>query len=319
MIAYVIDHSDDFIESSSAFPNVVSMILIALKALVTLYRKEDIWKFCQELKELFEQPAITDKKNIKFCLDSYHRPIKIYAGPFVILYFQIIFPTFLYMATGKMIITVKYYFPFEIFRPNVFPFIVLWIDWVGFIALVLMLATDTLIFSLVTFISTEFSELNIDLMNLKRDLNFDDERSKNKRINHLVDRHNKLLDLGENLQEIYELIFFFTFTINSLNMCFIAFQLSTANNFGVYVFFIPYMCLIGGQTYLMCFFGQKLIDSSELLADGVYNCGWEEFDDIEAKKKVILMILRAQKPKETHSDEICRSFASKLHISKFIS
>ena len=294
LVVYCIDHSDDFIESSSNVPNVLSISVLWFKALIIFYHKEDIWKFCQELKELFDKRAISDKKNIKICLDNYHRSIKVYAGTFVALYFTTVFPIFLYMATGKMIITVKYYFPFDIFRPIVFPLILLWVDWIAFIALVLTLAADALIFSLVAFISTEFSELNIDFLNIK----FLDKNVINEKIASLIDRHNKLLDFGENLQNIFGSIFFITFVITSINICFTAFQLSITDNLTDFMFFVPYICLFGGQTYLLCFFGQKLIDSSELLADGVYNCGWEEFDDIEAKKKVILMILRAQRPKK---------------------
>lgn len=294
MFSYVFHHSDDFVDASSAIPNIMSMILVAVKALVTLLRKKDIWELFEELKEMFQSQTERDKKNVKTYLDKYNRPMKIFAGPYAIMLLQITYPIVVYFATGKMILAVKYQFPFDIFRPVVFPLTNLWIIWVGFNVIVLMLATDALFFSLATFLSMELSEVNMDVMNLK----FIDENKKHETLNRLIDRHNKLLDLCDKFQRIFGLIFFASFTINALNLCFIAFQLSIGGDFASYSFFITYMCLIGGQTYLLCNFGQKVIDSSELIAHGVFTCGWEDGIDNVIRRKLILMMLRAQRPKK---------------------
>lgn len=116
----------------------------------------------------------------------------------------------------------------------------------------------------------------------------------------LVDRHNKLLDLGDKLQEIYQLTFLFSFVISSLIFCFILFKLSTTSpgdRVEAYSFFVPYLCMMVGQVFLICFYGQRLIDASLAVADGVYNCGWEEIFDVKFRKQLLLIIIRSQRPK----------------------
>lgn len=81
-------------------------------------------------------------------------------------------------------------------------------------------------------------------------------------------------------------------------MCFVAFQLSPArNDFSTYTFYIPYLSMICGQILLLCVFGQNLKDSSEAVADGVYDSGWEDFADNDFKRQLVIIILRAQRPK----------------------
>lgn len=180
--------------------------------------------------------------------------------------------------------------PFDVYRTAVFPVVMFLAYWVGSF----VLGVDALIFSLAAIISMEFSELAENFKKLKSV----DKIARNESIDRLIDRHNKLSDLSDKLQNIFGMIFFCTLTINSLIMCFIAFQLSAPRSLEVYSFFIPYMCLIAGQSYLLCFFGQKVIDSGNFISDGAYDCGWEESDDGEFRKKVALTILRSNKPNQ---------------------
>ena len=46
---------------------------------------------------------------------------------------------------------------------------------------------------------------------------------------------------------------------------------------------------------MQCFFGQMLMDSSEQLVEGIYDCGWEKLSDLKVKKSLILMMMKAQK------------------------
>lgn len=292
MIKYAHSNLDNFVEASSSVPNVVTVALIALKAVATLLRKEEIWNIFQELKEMSEARAnLNVKYNVKKHLDSYHRIIRAYAGTFVLTFLPIALPFFVYLWSGEMSITVKYWFPINVFKPTIFLPVLLVVDWMAWNSLVILLATDSLLFSLVTIVAMEFDILKVDLIDLK----FIENSERQKRLSVLTERHNKLLTLGEKLESIYELTFLFSFVISAIIMCFVAFQLSTIGN---YSFYGPYICMICGQILLLCWFGQKMIDTSEDVAIGAYCSGWEDFDEIEVKKQLILIIVRAQKSKQ---------------------
>lgn len=51
------------------------------------------------------------------------------------------------------------------------------------------------------------------------------------------------------------------------------------------------------QFFLWCIFGTELAHHSSSLAHYVYNCGWEDIDDNQFRKSLMLVILRAQRPK----------------------
>jgi 7tm Odorant receptor len=154
--------------------------------------------------------------------------------------------------------------------------------------------SDSLLYALITMITMEFDILKDDLMNLKLPPKGDGLEI----IRNFSDRHNKLLGLGEKLQNIFALSFFFSCTISSLVLCFVAFQLSRASDVSTYSLYVPYLSLMAGQILLLCFHGQKMINASQSVADGVYNCGWENFDDESFKRQLLLIIIRSQRPKK---------------------
>ena len=82
-----------------------------------------------------------------------------------------------------------------------------------------------------------------------------------------------------------------------MTLCFAIFQLSTATDFYVYGFYICYLGIFGGQVLLLCFYGQKLIDSSVSIAEGAYQNEWETLGDNGYKKFLILTIAQAHKSK----------------------
>lgn len=292
MVAFAVINSDNFMTATSAVPNIVTVLLIELKAIATYIHKDDIWNIFEELREVFDRRAtVVTKYKIKGYLDNYHFIIKIYSATFVIVFLPIAFPMFPFLMYGTMELTVNYWFPFDAFKVSNFPFALIWVDWVAWNCLVLLLGTESLLYGLIAVITMEFDILRIDFLNLQ----LAPEQERAKIISNLSDHHNKLLSICDKLQVIYALSILFSFAISSLIMCFIAFQLSTTEfDFVAYSFYVPYLGMVGGQIMLLCFFGQKLIDSSQAVADGVYNCGWENFDN---KKQFILIILRSQKAK----------------------
>ena len=164
-------------------------------------------------------------------------------------------------------------------------------SWVAFVGLVLALATRSIFFAVISVLSMEFDLLKKDFVELKYKPKYEWKRGAEK----LVDRQNTLLNVRNNLQKIYEISLLYIFFISSVIMCNVSFQLSISKDIlDAFSFLIPYMSVMGGQVLLICVFGQKLIDSSCSVQDGVYDSGREKIDDKKLKRQLVLVILRTQ-------------------------
>lgn len=280
LTGFSVAHSDDFVMAARSVPTFVIMGLVIQKTLTIFSQRTEIWDLIQEVKEVFEIRE-KDNKNfkVKQYLDNYLFNIKSYAAIFFIITFPIAYPVVPFLLNGTMELAVTYWFPFDIYRWEVFPFGLFWADFCGINAILHLLACDSIVYSLIAILSMEFDAIKEELINLR----YVNKKKRAKILPNLVNRHNKLLQLSDKMQNICASIFFFSVFITSLIMCFVVFQLSIAFS-TTYSLFVPFLCIVLGQIFLLCVFGQKLIDSSGSLTDGIQMCGWEDFDDNSLKK-----------------------------------
>lgn len=292
---YTVLNAGDFLSTSTNVLNVFSTLQITLTTCILYEHRTDIMEIFEDLRASFEvHRAENAKYKIGQYLDGFHLFFKIYASIFVLLLVPITIPTFNYLIFGKMEPEVNFWFPFDPFTDKTFPIVLFWINFVDYIGLVVKLGADSLAYALITVVAMEFDILKADFMDIKL-------ISKHQRIDKLktlIDRHNKLLDIGDKLQSIYGLTFFVIFTISSLLLCFSVFVLSATSDLSIISFYVPYFFMVSGQILLMCVYGQKILDSSSDVAEGIYECSWEELGDHAFNKQLLLIILRAQRPKQ---------------------
>lgn len=296
LVGHFHSNMDNFLVASSAIPNVVTVVMICLKALIVHLNKDAFRRIFIELAEVFNRRKDENQNYIvKSFLNEYNFYMKRYASLVALMFLPITFPIIPFLLFGKMELTVDYWFPFDAYRFKVFAFVLLGVDWHAYNCLIFLLAAGSLLYALISVISMEFEILKTDMKNFK--LIVKHERAE--KLTELINRHNQLLDISDKLQKIYSFSFLFSFGISSLIMCFVAFRLSTANNdLTIYGFYVPYLLMMTGQIMLLCLFGQKLINTSEAVAEGIYFCGWEDFADVSLKKQFILIMMRAQKAKK---------------------
>lgn len=293
MIGYAIDHRSVLKEAAGCIPNITTIMLIGLKAFTTYNSRDELRNIVQEISGVFNKRLDT-KHKMKTYLDQYQFYMRIYAMVFILILFPVYYPVVDYVLYQKTQLSVQYWFPINVFRLQTFPLALFWTDWMGWIMTTNLLATDTTIYAIITVVSMEFDVLTSDLRNFS--LTVRHERMK--KLKSFVDRHNKLLDLSDKLQDIYGWSFLFSFVGSSIIICFITFHLSIAGTFYEYMLNIPYLMMMGGQIFLLCFFGQKLVDAGESVIEGVYWSGWESFHDLKLEKQLIVIMARAQKPKK---------------------
>lgn len=288
---------DDFALASSCILNSASIVLIATKMLVPVFGKSTLRRIIEELGDLSKQrqllkPSSKRVYRVKEYLKRFNLDIKAYLWIDVIMFGPIVFPVVSFILNGTMKQSVSYWFPFDPYQPHTFPFVLVWIDYIGWNCLVHMSSVDLLLYGLITAIEVEFNVLQVDWLAFK----YNAKHERPKQIKNMVDRHNKLLDMVDKLQSVYSFSFLVSFVITSLILCFIAFQMSIAQDLDTTIFYAAYFLLLLGQVWFLCLYGQKLINSSEAVANAVYHCEWEDIRDNALKKQLLLVILRAQKP-----------------------
>lgn len=112
----------------------------------------------------------------------------------------------------------------------------------------------------------------------------------------LVKRHNNLIDCGQMLEKTFTPSFLNNFLLSSVIVCLTAFQYSTLTDTIQSIFNSSYCTAMLNQILLLCYFGQKVVDSSESIAGGAYESGWELIENKKVKKAVRMIICRAQTP-----------------------
>lgn len=289
----LITNSDDLMSASPLLLDVVSYFMNEFKVIYTYSRKHDIWRMLEAARPIFDSSVKKGKVSMKKYRKGTQRLVIIYAIPVALILFAIALPIIPFLLYGKMMFTMQYWFPFDPYHVEIFPLVYLWVNWEAYCMLITSLGVDSMLYSMVTIISMEFDVLKIDLIEIRNA----SKEERHEKTRDFIDRHNKLMDVSDMLQDIYARTFLVNFVISSLSMCFLFFQLSKAPNFAVFAFFLTYLGTMGGQVLLFCVFGQKLIDSSGSIVDGILNCGWEDTDDLSFKKQIVLMLMRAQKAK----------------------
>jgi hypothetical protein len=148
-----------------------------------------------------------------------------------------------------------------------------------------------LLFGFVTLISAEFKMVaqKFEKINVAR-------HDVYAQIVDLITQHCELMKVAEKLQEIFSLSIFFHFFSSSIIICFGCFQLTVSDvNFVDIYRFLCFAIFQMLQMLALCFYAQKLIDSSASIGDGAYNMEWYSIEDLRIKKLIQLVILRAQK------------------------
>jgi hypothetical protein len=69
----------------------------------------------------------------------------------------------------------------------------------------------------------------------------------------------------------------------------------TAEDFGQLSNFLSFLIAVLIQKFLICNGGQRLINSSQGIADAVYQTNWIEIKDLSIRKDLQLVMVQAQK------------------------
>lgn len=291
IIAYGVNDSGNFEVVVRTIADASTMISILLKFSAICLRKNDIWTIFEGLKTLMQSGTkFNHYYKTKTYLRGYQRLTKVYAWSTLTWYFIVVMTWLSYLANGKIFYLTNLWYPFDAYSVKMYPIAQTWLCFLIYLGFMGLTAFDTAIYALVTVISMEFDFLKHNLMNMKI--------ISKEEIVKLIEHHIKLFELSDKMKQICEPTFLYNFVISSFILCIGLFQLLiVTTDFYTSLSDIMYLLTTAGQIWLVCYFGQKLIDSSARVADGIYECDWINHENSEFRKYVTIIMLRAQRPK----------------------
>lgn len=293
LIAYSVLLAPDLVEATSNVLIVSSNILVVFRLSTSIFHRQDIWKILEELREIFAVGRSQSAEfKVKKYLDDYHRIVKFYSGLFLFFLLPVLLPLLPFLSVGTMKLTANYWYPFDPYQPEFFGLALFWTNFVAYMCTMHTIATDCLLYAMISVVGMEFDIIKHDLAKFL--LCPAHERSG--RIKSLTERHEKLHRVVDHLQDVFGPTFLIFFLVVSFVLCFNLFQLSKATGVADYAFYGVFMGMIILHILVLCYFGQKLINSSEGVAAGIYDSCWEEIEDGSIRKQLMLMMRKSQSP-----------------------
>uniref|UniRef100_A0A1B0GLR5 Odorant receptor n=1 Tax=Lutzomyia longipalpis TaxID=7200 RepID=A0A1B0GLR5_LUTLO len=109
-------------------------------------------------------------------------------------------------------------------------------------------------------------------------------------------KQQKLIELTNVLGSLFNEVIFFNFTASSFNMCVDGFLFVMQPGLGKIRFVMMFLTLMS-QIFILCWYGQELINNSLSISDAAYNCLW--YESTQKFRKMILHIIHnSQKPQK---------------------
>ncbi|KAG5667681.1 hypothetical protein PVAND_015653 [Polypedilum vanderplanki] len=278
----------DFKKFTGAFMLISSASMLLVKYSCIYFNKDAIQEILKFFPKEYNKTQLKEYKIDKF-LTKYQKFVTFYR------YFHLKFPLIFFIIlfvmgtikAGHKIYPFEIKFPFDAFRNDVYPFLLLLVLISHGIYTITFTFVENLTFGLTTIVATEFKILAEKYRRIK-------ENPEN--IISCIKRQNELYDIVENIQNIFSISFFTNFLLSSLTVCLAAFTCSISPDIIVLIFNAVLSLVSMMQIFIQCFFGQILYDAGIDVLNGINECGWENMKDVKLKKLIMIIIIRSQKP-----------------------
>ncbi|XP_047996184.1 putative odorant receptor 85d [Leguminivora glycinivorella] len=286
---------ENFLELTGLAPCICVGILSLLKIAALAWKKETVFTLSDELEKLstenLRDPIKRDivssdiillKTLIKyyFVLNAVLICVYNFSTPFYILYH--------YLTTKEEIFILPYavIVPFSTEMWLTWTFVYIFSVLCGFICVLFFTAVDALYFTLTSYVCTIFAVLSNEIITL--DQPSDDILSQ------IIKKHQNVLALAEDLEEIFTLPNFFNVLVGSVEICALGFNLMIGdwNNVPGCMLFIVSVLF---QLFMMSVFGEKIIGASIKVGESAFLCDWYKMNK-KTQKVLLTLMIRTRKP-----------------------
>nr|CBW30747.1 odorant receptor [Drosophila pseudoobscura pseudoobscura]CBW30753.1 odorant receptor [Drosophila pseudoobscura pseudoobscura] len=185
------------------------------------------------------------------------------------------------------------WFPFDATSSNLVYWIVYWdIAHGAYLAGIAFLCADLLLIVVITQICMHFDYVSRRLEEHPCEPGRDRENIEF--LVWIVRYHNKCLTLCEHVNNLYSFSLLLNFLMASMQICFIAFQV-TESTVEVIIIYCIFLMTSMVQVFLVCYYGDTLIATSLRVGDAAYNQKWFQCSKTYCQM-LKMLIMRSQRP-----------------------
>lgn len=289
--------SVEFLKSIIAF---LTGICNLYKGFLMNRHQDEIKEIMLEIKKYFPVHENDQEKfGIQEDLKKLLRLKKIYLTLYTSLLFGIFIPQLLYfILKGEQ--SLGNWTPFEVDALTPYLINYFWLVWIAFTFCLCGFGADFILYSTITMICIQFKV--IEILNFiisfhsffsKQILKEDVTKSINNNLNlsEIISRQNKISNQANKLQNIFGIYLLIFIVSSSATISVICIQLASTKDFPM---FVPFLLTTLNQVYLLCYYGQKLYDSSSLIYEGISNSNFYEIKDLKTMKIIPFLIQKSQ-------------------------
>lgn len=263
-----------------------------LRVLNMFWHKREIAKILQLFNKTYYE-STEEKYKFGSYVNAFKLTVRFYFMATILTNsFLYVTPIVTLLTTGERTLPLIGPFDAEVGKSVFYPFAMIWSIWSFGTMTVTLLVSELTLQGAIVSLAIEFEILK----EMLKDMKSESERRQIKIMRSFVDKHNELSEHVAKLEKIYSFPLFAFIMSSSFFICCCAFTatfLDAADSVSMI-----YYCLSSlFQVYILCYFGQMLQTSGENLNREIYNCGWEEIENREVRRGLILIIKRSQKPK----------------------
>ncbi|XP_026322996.1 odorant receptor 85c-like [Hyposmocoma kahamanoa] len=321
----------DAVEIFRMMPCVGYLLLAMAKSYKIVYYRPVYENLVNELREMWPQDVVTEEeynvirnamKQLKYVVQGYYwcnnALLVIFLSPPIV---EIIKRALGYDV--PLILPFFYWFPFDPFQRVYYEIILIFQTWHGLITIWFMLCGDLLFCIFLSHITTQFDLLAVRIKKLvyvpldrqllaefplgvyseqfyqkeKSAVDSCDDREWEKRhqreISEIILKHRALIRLSGDVENMFSFALLVNFFNSSIIICFCGFCCIIVEKWNEMVY-KSFLTTALSQTWLLCWYGQRLLESSTGLSDALYSSGWYRVSK-RISNAVIIMINRTQK------------------------
>lgn len=259
----------------------------AIKWIFFGYKRLEISDLIEELKDFY--PKCNNSLSLK-----YYENFKIFRNFNFALFIITVVPNQL-VAIFSLIFNFKtiflFDFPSYLYHPLIYPLINIW-QWFSIIEFgAITYAVDLNTFTIALLLTLEFKILREDFGMLKT---MKEEKVEAELIK-LLEKQQKLLEISEKFNRIYKLYHLLYFISHFVILTLLTFEITISTKVSQMILLYAIIWLTQTlQLFSHCFFGQ-LLNSNSIISEGIYDCGWENFESLKLKKMVLFSLQNSQR------------------------
>nr|AOE48021.1 putative odorant receptor OR16 [Athetis lepigone] len=323
----------DAIQVFGMMPCFGCLILSIIKSYKMVHHRPMLENLVNELRDMWPEGELSEEEHVlikksfrqlRFISKGYYYVnnalLISYMTPTI--YFTILRNCGYDYPIGNMVF--MYWLPFDVFRPIRFEILLVAQTWHAIIVIWLNVAFDISFCLFLCHITTQFDLLARRVQHLfyvkvdqqlvssypmaavsdelirlegERVESYGDsywEERQHKEIVAIVQRHHALIRLRGDVEDLCSFALLINFINSSIIICFCGFCCVLFEKWNEMAY-KSFLTTSLSQTFLLCWYGQKLIDASQRLSDALYNCGWYNTGSKKARSAVLIMMHRAQK------------------------